>query len=229
MNRQTQLLSAPPSPVRHAPLAASAGGSPAVFPWENATSARRMGTRNGSARATWHLPRHKTGYVLDASVVSRTWSYKNDPSIRTWIATFPAGALHVPAVAMKVIAHGIDLERDSEPEHARELEAWTDSLPSLGLTFVLPSEAITDVALGLGRIPRLRHLWERCPQHEIYVVATSIASGLKIATLSSKPYRAFSEAGIVMPGFAVLGHQAISSATPDTRLDDGIKDHPIRF
>ena len=187
---------------------------PAPPPFEIATRPRPPGIRNTSARATWTRRQHDFGYIVDASVVSRTWPYRRDPSVCSWLATAPRGSLYVPAAAMEVIQRGIELERETEPEHARELEEWRDSLRSLGFILVPPLEYIERNAQTLGCISKLKNLWEKPPRHEIYVVATSIAFRMKIATLSTRRYRAFADAGITLPGFVTLGCRETRQGVP---------------
>jgi len=183
----------------------------APTPVEIATKQRRPGMRNTSTRATWTRWQQDFGHIVDASVVSRTWPYKRDPSVYAWLASAPRGSLYVPAAAVEVIKRGIELVRETEPEHARELDAWRDSLRHLGFILVPPLEFIEGNAQALGCISKLKNLWAKAPRHEIYVVATSIAFRMKIATLSTRRYRPFTDAGIALPGFVVVGPNRVPS------------------
>lgn len=178
----------------------------------------RTQIKDPSARAIFTIPSlGRPGYVVDATIVSKTWPHKPHAATCAWLAAAPSGSLYVPAVVMEVIQRGIDLEQDREPGHAEELTFWRDTLPQAwDVTFVLPlrETGIMEIVDKMERTKQLNDMWQTSPRakrakipHELFVAATSIAFGMKIVSLKTRGYLRIRDAGFPVPECVTPGNQ----------------------
>ena len=124
------------------------------------------------------------GYLLDTNVISELRKKKPHGAVVAWLSTLQENQIYLSAVTLGELQAGIELVRPQDPEKARELEAWADSLD---VTIpVLPMDTIC-----------FRELARIMPHKSIQLIqdamiaATARVHNLTIATRDEADFKQF--------------------------------------
>jgi hypothetical protein len=152
-------------------------------------------------------PSH-TLIVIDSTILSHTWHYKNMSPATIWWRSVSRDRLLVPKATLDVIDRGISLVIDKEPEHARELQRWRTDLIETGVQVIDDDIIIHSALSAICSLKPLKGLWlidsgRRTMFEEVYVVATASTFGAPVATLKARRYLEIAEF-YPLPGLQVL-------------------------
>lgn len=68
------------------------------------------------------------GYLLDTNVISELRKKKPHGAVIAWFSALQENQIYLSAVTLGELQAGIELVRPQNPEKARELEVWVDTL-----------------------------------------------------------------------------------------------------
>ena len=114
-----------------------------------------------------HRPRYRIlmagrGYLLDTNVVSETRRTRAHPSVMAFLASIDPSNLFISVLTMGELRKGVEIQRRSSPNAARDLEDWVDKTERDFGDRILPVDVISASRWGrpLGRPKRPgdRHL-----------------------------------------------------------------------
>ncbi|MBB6348571.1 hypothetical protein FHU36_005116 [Nonomuraea muscovyensis] len=122
------------------------------------------------------------GYLLDTNVVSEVRKRNGDSRVKSWIDASLGPTLHVSAMTIGEIRHGIDLRRRRDPRQALVLEQWLARLYESFRDRIVPvSSEITE---EWGRLNVIRPM----PAVDGLLAATAKVHGWSVVTRNVKEF-----------------------------------------
>jgi toxin FitB len=123
-------------------------------------------------------------YLLDTNVVSELRKLKPHQGVVAWIQAASEDSLFVSAVTIGEIQAGIEITRRQDPQKAREVEVWLDS--------VAQSYGIVSADAAIFR--RWAQLLHRRTDHHLedaLIAATALVRGLTVVTRNVHDFKPF--------------------------------------
>ena len=132
------------------------------------------------------------GYLLDTNVVSETRRTRAHPSVMAFLASIDPSNLFISVLTMGELRKGVEIQRRSSPNAARDLEDWVDKTERDFGDRILPVDVIS--ASRWGRLSAVRSV----PVIDTLIGATASTRGLILVTRNLKDF-ASSEVELLNP------------------------------
>jgi predicted nucleic acid-binding protein len=115
-------------------------------------------------------------YLLDTNVLSELRKPRGHEGVRRWFAGAPDESLHLSALVLGEIRHGIELKRRRDPAAAAALDRWLSGLERRFRDRILPVDAAVADAWGRLGVP------DPVPVVDGLLAATALVHGMTLVT-----------------------------------------------
>jgi predicted nucleic acid-binding protein len=121
-----------------------------------------------------------TQYLLDTNVLSETRRKQADPNVIAFLNSLDASTLYFSVLALGELRKGVAAKRQSDPETAKQLDAWVDALELSFGDRILGIDAATVRLWGELSAERPR------PVVDTLLAATAAVHGLTFVTRNTR-------------------------------------------
>lgn len=115
-------------------------------------------------------------YLLDTNVISETRKKQADRQVMSFLSAADPSSLNLSVLSLGELRKGIALKKASDPEMARQLEAWVEGLEYSFADRILGIDAAVSKVWGDLSAQRSR------PVIDTLLAATAIVHGLTFVT-----------------------------------------------
>lgn len=123
-------------------------------------------------------------YLVDTNVLSETRRARPHGAVLAWLDSVPENTLFFSAVSVGEIQKGIEKAHDTDPEKARQIEGWLETLTGFGTVIPMGSAEFR-------RWAKFMHRRSNDFSEDAMIAATADVHGLTVATRNVKDFQQF--------------------------------------
>lgn len=123
-------------------------------------------------------------YLLDTNVVSELRRLRPHGGVKAWVASVPDASLHLCAVTLGEIQRGVERARETDPQKARDIEAWADKIER--------SFSVLPIDAAIFRLhARWMHARPKACYEDALIAAAAKIHGLTVVTRNARDFAAY--------------------------------------
>jgi predicted nucleic acid-binding protein len=136
-------------------------------------------------------------YLIDTNVVSelrKVRSGRADAHVASWARGVSGIELHVSAVTVHELEHGVRLAEARDPDQGRILRAWMDGSVMVGF-----AGRIVPVDDVVARRAAALHVPDPAPYRNAFIGATALVHGMTLVTRNVRDFERFGGLAVLDP------------------------------